>query len=247
MVRIAVCDDQYIFQETIKNKLKLLCKKESMDVEIDCYSSGKELLEYLKRDICIYDILFLDILMNDINGIETAKRIRSFDSRIQIIFITSSSDYMLDGYDVEASAYLIKGQEDKKLKEIFMRAINKINKNYKDYLLINLGNSIRTIHIKEIEFIEVRNRTITIHTVDESIDFNGKMEDIEKRLKNKNFILTHRSYLVNITKIKDINTSTVKLVCGKEVLLSRLRSKAVKKAYLDYIFEDKEYGGMDES
>src|SRR5690606_19845266 len=109
------------------------------------------------------------------------------------------------------------------------------------------GNSIRTIHIKEIEFIEVRNRTITIHTVDESIDFNGKMEDIEKRLKNKNFILTHRSYLVNITKIKDINTSTVKLVCGKEVLLSRLRSKAVKKAYLDYIFEDEEYGGMDES
>ncbi|EOR28190.1 Response regulator of the LytR/AlgR family protein [Clostridium sartagoforme AAU1] len=92
MVRIAVCDDQDIFQETIKNKLKLLCKKESMDVEIDCYSSGKELLEYLKRDVCIYDILFLDILMDDINGIETARRIRSFDSRIQIIFITSSSN-----------------------------------------------------------------------------------------------------------------------------------------------------------
>ena len=91
--------------------------------------------------------------------------------------------------------------------------------------------------MKNIEFIEVRNRTITINTDYETIDFNGKMEDMQNELLCKNFILTHRSYLVNVRKIKHIGTSSIELKSGKEVLLSRLRSKGVKKAYLDYIFE----------
>ncbi|WP_291651035.1 LytTR family DNA-binding domain-containing protein [Clostridium sp.] len=237
MVKVAICDDQYIFQETIRNKLNLLLKKEFIKAEIDCYDSGKKLIEYLKVNKNTYDILFLDILMNDINGVDVAKEIRTFDSRIQIIFLTSSSDYILQGYDVEALGYLIKGQEDKKLEEVFLKAIKKVDKNFDDYLILKSGNYIRTVYLKEIEFIEVRNRTLTINAGDETIDFNGKMEDMQNELLCKNFILTHRSYLVNLRKIKHISTSSIELKSGKEVLLSRLRSKEVKKAYLDYIFE----------
>lgn len=235
MIRIAICDDQEIFLEIIKEKVYRVCKFENLEIEIDCYKSGKDLIENLKKDNFVYDILFLDILMKETNGIDTAKEIRKFDSRLQIILCTSSKDYILQGYEVEAIGYFIKDEDDSVLYNILKRAIKKSNRISEEYILINLKNSIKTIYLKDIEFVEVCNRTITIHTDNEVIDFNGKMQEMMDKLKNKNFILTHRSYLVNIGKIKDIEGTSITVKSGKEILLSRLRSKEVKKAYLDYI------------
>ena len=236
MIRIAICDDQDVFREIIKEKICRVCRNENIKIEIDCYKSGDDLIKTLKKDNFVYDILFLDILMNEIDGIETAKEIRKFDNRMQIIFCTSSSEYILQGYEVEAIGYFIKGEDDTRLREILKRAIEKINRIYDEYILINLKNSIRTIYLKDIEFIEISNRTLSIHTTNEVIDFNGKMQEMLDRLKDKSFILTHRSYLVNISKIKDITPTSITVKSGKEILLSRLRSKVVKEAYLDYIF-----------
>lgn len=238
MIRIAICDDQDVFREKIKEKIYRICRNENIEIQIDFYKSGKDLVNSLKENNFVYDILFLDILMNEINGIETAREIRSFDSRIQIIFCSSSSDYILQGYDVEALGYLIKGEEDIKFKELLMRAIEKIHRTYEEYILINLKNTVRTIYLKDIEFIEVFNRKISIHTTKEVIEFNGKMQHMIEILKDKNFIQTHRAYLVNISKIKDISTNTIRVKSGKEILLSRLRSKEVKEAYLDYVFSE---------
>lgn len=236
MIRIAICDDQDLFREIIKEKIFRVCRNENIKIKIDCYKSGNDLIKTLKKDNFVYDILFLDILMNEIDGIETAKEIRKFDNRMQIIFCTSSSEYILQGYEVEAIGYFIKGEDDTKLREILKRAIEKTNRIYDEYILINLKNSIRTIYLKDIEFIEISNRTLSIHTTNEIIDFNGKMQEMLDRLKDKNFILTHRSYLVNISKIKDITPTSVIVKSGKEILLSRLRSKLVREAYLEYIF-----------
>ena len=236
MIRIAICDDQDVFREIIKEKICRVWRNENIKIEIDCYKSGDDLIKTLKKDNFVYDILFLDILMNEIDGIETAKEIRKFDNRMQIIFCTSFSEYILQGYEVEAIGYFIKGEDDTRLREILKRAIEKINRIYDEYILINLKNSIRTIYLKDIEFIEISNRTLSIHTTNEIIDFNGKMQEMLDKLKDKNFILTHRSYLVNISKIKDITPTSIIVKSGKEILLSRLRSKVVKEAYLDYIF-----------
>ncbi|WP_288221563.1 LytTR family DNA-binding domain-containing protein [uncultured Clostridium sp.] len=236
MIRIAICDDQDLFREMIKEKIFRVCRNENIKIKIDCYKSGNDLIKTLKKDNFVYDILFLDILMNEIDGIETAKEIRKFDNRMQIIFCTSFSEYILQGYEVEAIGYFIKGEDDTKLREILKRAIEKTNRIYDEYILINLKNSIRTIYLKDIEFIEISNRTLSIHTTNEIIDFNGKMQEMLDRLKDKNFILTHRSYLVNISKIKDITPTSVIVKSGKEILLSRLRSKLVREAYLEYIF-----------
>lgn len=238
MIKIAICDDQYIFREIMKEKIYKLCKNENIEIDIDCYKSGNDLIKTLKRDTIVYDILFLDILMNEIDGIETAKEIRKFDSRMQIIFCTSSKDYILQGYDVEAIGYLMKDEDDTRLLEILKRAIKKTNRIYEEYVLLNLKNFIRTVYLKDIEFIEVTNRTLSVHTDKEIIEFNGKMQEMIDKLKDKNFILTHRSYLVNISKIKDITPSTIILKSGKEILLSRLRSKVVREVYLDYILSE---------
>lgn len=238
MIKAAICDDQDIFREIMQEKIYRVCRDEGIEIEIDRYKSGNDLIENLKKDNFVYDILFLDILMNGINGIETAKEIRKFDSRMQIILCTSSKDYILEGYEVEAVGYFLKDEDDERLLKIFKRAIKKTNRNYEEYVLLNLKNSIRTVYLKDIEFIEVTNRTLSVHTKNEIIEFNGKMQEMIDKLKDKNFILTHRSYLVNISKIKDITQSTIRLKSGKEILLSRLRSKVVREAYLDYILSE---------
>lgn len=236
MIKIAICDDQDIFREIMQEKISTVCRNDGIEIEIDCYKSGNDLIKNLKKDNFVYDILFLDILMNGIDGIETAKEIRKFDSRIQIILCTSSKDYILEGYEVEAIGYFLKDEDDDRLLKIFKRALKKTNRIYEEYVLLNLKSSIRTVYLKDIEFIEVTNRTLSVHTKNEIIEFNGKMQEMIDKLKDKNFIQTHRSYLVNISKIKDITQSTIILKSGKEILLSRLRSKVVREAYLEYIF-----------
>lgn len=169
MIKAAICDDQDIFREIMQEKIYRVCRDEGIEIEIDCYKSGNDLIENLKKDNFVYDILFLDILMNGINGIETAKEIRKFDSRMQIILCTSSKDYILEGYEVEAVGYFLKDEDDERLLKIFKRAIKKTNRNYEEYVLLNLKNSIRTVYLKDIEFIEVTNRTLSVHTKNGSI------------------------------------------------------------------------------
>ncbi|GAB6168326.1 two-component system response regulator RgbR [Clostridium carnis] len=239
MIKIAICDDEFFFRDSIKGTIIDLFKKENISFEIDCYSSGEELLNYLKKDCYSYDILFLDILMKGISGIDTAKEIRTFDKKMQIIFLTSTTEHILDGYEVEALNYIIKGKNaNEKIKLALNRALLKLKDNKKEFLVINNSNFVKVINLNDIEFIEINNRVLTVHTNLEEINFIGKINDVEKQLENKNFILTHRSYLVNIAKIREITSATVHVESGKKILLSRARSNDVKKAYFKYLCQD---------
>lgn len=236
MIKIAVCDDEKIFRDDCCNRINLFCKIEIIDAVVDIYNSGTDILNSLRRDKKIYDIIYLDIIMDDMSGIDVAREIRKFDLEVKIIFVSISNDYILDGYDVMASNYLIKDNKMEKFNYVLNKAIETIDYNSREYLLISNVNLIRRVELRKIEFIEVLNRTLTVHTEDEIISFNGKIIDIVKKLNCNNFILTHRSYLVNLAKIGEISTSKVKLMSGKEVLLSRLRSRGVKKSYLKFLF-----------
>lgn len=107
MFRIAICDDEKPFRDSVKKFVeKYLCEK-NISYDIDTFASGKELLE-LGIELVQYDIIFLDINMDEIDGIVTAQKIREYSSEVYIVFVTAYIDYSLEGYKVDAARYLLK-------------------------------------------------------------------------------------------------------------------------------------------
>lgn len=153
MIRIAICEDEKEMRDLIENHLHNILK--NREYKIEKYSSGEELLQSNIKDI---DILLLDIQMDQINGMDTARKIREVDNKMEIIFLTSLIDYVQEGYEVRAYRYLLKPIELDELRKHVLTCINEIEKNKNHYILIKNKSNTYKIYSSEIKYIEVQKR-----------------------------------------------------------------------------------------
>ena len=107
MLQIAICDDEQYYREKIQSLLKQYLNKQNIDYTIQCYHSGEQFLNQYENSVK-YDIVFLDISMKELNGIQTAAQIRTFHSTTFLVFVTAFIDYALEGYKVSAVRYIMK-------------------------------------------------------------------------------------------------------------------------------------------
>ena len=174
MIRIAICDDEKEIQLLIEEYLHNILK---IEYEIEKYSSGEELLQANFKDI---DILLLDIQMGKLNGMDTARKIREVDNKMEIIFLTSLIDYVQEGYEVRAYRYLLKPIELEELNKHLSACINEIEKNKNHYILIKNKSNTYKIYSNEITYIEVQKKEMIIHTINKDFDVRYSLEKIEK-------------------------------------------------------------------
>ncbi|MDU1538244.1 MAG: LytTR family DNA-binding domain-containing protein [Paeniclostridium sordellii] len=231
MIRIAICEDEKETQSLIENYLHNILKNINIEYEIQKYSLGEELLESNLKEI---DILLLDIQMGQINGMDTARKIREVDNKMEIIFITSLIDYVQDGYEVRAYRYLLKPIELEELKKHVLTCIKEIeNKN--NYILIKNKSNTYKIQSNEIKYIEVQKKNMLIHTINKTFDVRYSLEKIEKDLKLGKFVRCHKSFLINLSYVENIKLNTAILESGEEVPVSRYRYKEVKEKFLKFL------------
>lgn len=207
MLNIAICDDE----ECYLNELSILINENTLsDVQytLNTYKSGEELLKGIEKDKV--DILFLDIEMNGINGIETGKIIKQNNPNCIIFFVTSHNNYITDIFRLDSFQFLQKPINKEDFKYDYDRAITKY-KNDHIYLEVKVNGRTRNILLGEIKFIEVASREIKIHLKNEVVIHNGKFSLYEEKLKAFNFSKTHKSYLVNLTQIEAIENDRVYL------------------------------------
>lgn len=231
-MKIAICDDEEVFNEqTIELITSMLAKP--AECEIKTYFSGETLLdEYASNR---FDIVFLDIEMNGINGIDTAREIRKIDENVIIVFLTSYQEFALAGYEVNAYRYLIKNQPiyvyEKQFKSIFDEYSQKHN-----CFVINTRNDVICIHLKDICFFEVLNKKVTVHTSSKSYEYIGKLSEIEEQLQNDgSFMRTHKSYIVNVAQIDTIRNFDIIMKNSESALMSRNLKKSVVDKYISYM------------
>lgn len=227
---IAIIDDELIQREylfTILNSWK-----SSNELNIKMFNNAEAFLfDYEENKD--YDILLLDIEMEKLNGIELAQKKRRDNEKVQIIFVTGFSDYISLGYDVSALHYLIKPVSTDKLHHVLNKAINILSKKEQNIIIKVDGQNI-IIKLNDIIYIESLGHYININTIkkEEFVIKNG----INKFMKelNENFVIPHRSYIVNLKYVKIITKNSIILDNDKEIPISKNNFEQLNKAFIKY-------------
>lgn len=219
MFNICICDDNAEFLLKLSNKISEISHKNSIDVNIIKYSSSQSLIFNMDNQINSIDIYFLDVLIDDLTGIDLANKIRKYNLTSQIIFLTSSKDYVFDALDTMPLHYLIKQNLDtKKFEEVFMKAISLITPRKDNLFHYKIGHSIESINKNKILFFEIKNRIVTMNCIDgTNINFYFTMKKLIDQINDDNFIQIHRSFLINSNYIKSISGKNI--ICNDNTTL----------------------------
>lgn len=231
MIHIAVCDDEMHMSNHIRALISDFFRRKNVEMEILQFSCGEELLKY-DRPI---DILFLDIQMRDMDGMETARKLRERKFRGFLIFITVLKEMVFQSFEVQAYDYLVKPIEEKHFDKTMERLLVSMQNASEANLLIQKGYESRMISLEEIVFCEIIDRKIYLHlTSSEVVDYYERLENLETKLGGR-FFRCHRSYLINLKYLKSYKNGTAYLEGGKEIPVSRLRGKEFSSVILQYM------------
>ena len=235
-MRIAICDDEILQLELLKHYVEKWANEEGVNPSIELFQSA-EAFHFEWLEDFSYDIILLDIQMAKLSGIELAKLIREKDEHIQIIFVTAISDYIGEGYDVDAINYLVKPISEEKLKECLNKAINKKEIQPKS-ILIEIDGGVHRIYEDSIMYLEIRGHDLFIYQEDKIISIRKPLSEMEDLLSRDEFIKPHRSYLVALKYIKYIDSKKITLKNRTTIPISRGNSKEVQKKFFDYFKRD---------
>ena len=199
-LNIAIVDDLIEDIEFTRNILKAWAEEKGVEYISEEFSSAESFLFRFseKKD---YDILLLDIEMGGMDGVNMAKLIRKENESAEIIFITGYSDYISEGYEVNALHYLMKPVNEKKLKEVLSKAKERLKKNEKR-LQIEVNDEMLLIPLYEIKFIEVMKNYVTIHAKND-YTVRKTLSEIETELDDR-FFRIGRSFIVNLKEIERV-------------------------------------------
>ena len=210
-----------------------MIEKKQTDCEIDTYGTGEDLL---KAD-SVYDIIFLDIQMKGMNGIETAKALRQKADNTVLIFITGVKEYVFDAFDVSAFHYLIKPIEENKFWEVCDRAVLEVTKkkqNPSGQIFIKTRSQSITLEQSDVMYIESRAKKVEIHTKTNIVEAYAAISELEKQLVGS-FYRCHRGYLVNMAFIAGYENDSITLNNGETIILSKDKYSEFVKVYMRYL------------
>ncbi|MGP1515969.1 MAG: LytR/AlgR family response regulator transcription factor [Bacteroidales bacterium] len=237
MFRIAICDDEEIFRKNIYKIIMKYMDENGYPCEIDEFASGREFIS-LGINMAKYDIVFLDISMDEMDGMETAKEIRKVSNDVFIVFVTAFINYAVQGYSVNAIRYILKNNET--FPELIFECMDAISKRMNYYIEqkeFKFNEGIKNVFLERLLYIESRLHKLEFYIMDDNINrysLYGKLDEIEEELEGKDFLRIHQSFLVNIKHIASIFRHEAILNNGTRLKISKSRYKFVRERIVLY-------------
>ena len=206
-MKIAICDDEVAVSEVTKSLLQQWAIHQSISLSVHCYENG-DALTLAQKSEC-FDLIFLDVLMPLLNGIDTAKELRRQNQNVPIIFLTSSKEFAFDSYEVKALQYLLKPVSPNQLWSIMDDFIALI-KNQKEIFVARTSDGFCKITLEDTNYLEAQNKSV---------------------------LVCHRSYIINLNFVNQFTKNSVTMTDGTTLPISRNRFLAFKESYFTYMFE----------
>lgn len=231
MISIAVCDDELLECFSISAKIRTCMEEMGIPCSIEQFYSGKELLKSLAQ----FDVIFLDILMEEMNGMETARRCRELAFEKILVFLSSSRRYVFEAYDVEAFYYLVKPVDQDKLKSVLRRAAEKGRRFPKDYIVVSRERQKRKLFLDAVWYFEIKGRQIDVHEKEGIFTYYEQIGILERQLAGKGFFRCHKSYLLNLRHVEVYNRQEAVLDNGERIIIAKRRYEGFCQAILAYM------------
>ena len=237
MIKIAVCDDEEIFGKKLHAMVSQYLDEKKLFFEIDIFHSGIEFVA-LGPEMSKYQIVFLDINMDDLDGIETAKQLRHYCKDSYLVFVTAFLNYTLEGYKVEAIRYILKGATN--FKDLVYEALDAICEKMR-YVeqkeVFDFKEGKKEISINRIAYIESNLHKLKFYVVESDYVFytlSATLNTIEDRLAENRFARIHQSFLVNLDFVVSISNYKVYWQNGTVLPVAKNRFKFVREKFVKF-------------
>ena len=238
MVRkIAVCDDVEVERYVLKRQLMSYFQLTGAKAEIREYVSGESLLADIEEGYIWPDLIFLDIYMGNLNGMDTARHLREMGVEAPIVFLTASPDFAVESYEVEAAGYLLKPAQEQQTHAILQKLLREETRKR---ISVKCKRQFRYPYVDDMVYLESDRHTVRIHMTDGSeLVTVDKLGELEKKIDDARFMRCHQSYLVNMAHIADVAEDFI-MSTGACVPIRVRGRREVVDAYNEY-FEKNNY------
>ena len=222
MLRIAICDDIYDARLTLRSALERALERQGIRGRFWEFSSGEGLLRWLERHAGELDLVFLDLEMGELSGMETARRLRGADPGLQLVFVTAYADQVFDGYSVGALGYLLKPPKPEQLDAVLGRAREALYRELdRDRAYIcRSGETQYRVPMEKILYFASDRRQVHCVTAERRYTFYGKLDAVAAELGGS-FIRVHQRYLVRAGAVDRLDGSEAVLISGERLPISR--------------------------
>lgn len=234
MLNIAVVEDEISYQNTLREYIGRYKKESHIDIAVTFFQDGEDIAENYPGG---FDIIMLDIMMQFMDGMTAAEKIRARDDEVIIIFITNMTEYALKGYRVNAMDYLIKPVSYFALHERLDKALKLLGGRKAQYLSIKNSEGIRKIDIAGLYYVESQGHNLRFVTDEGEFICRMKMQDVDDRLSQHGFFRAGKGYLVNMRRVIGVNGNTCR-IHDEQIPISRGRKDAFMEQMLQIMSED---------
>lgn len=232
MIKIAICDDEQIFLNDLRNKICDICKNEKIEFSTDSYTDGYSLLENQNK----YHIIFLDIDMPMLNGLSVAENININKKNNELpflVFVSSNDHLVFDALRNYPFSFIRKSNLNSELKECILKIKNKLNFFSRSYT-IHTGREDIVVEVKDTIFLEKEKNYVVFHLVNNDYIVRSNINTEYERLSDFGFIRPHIGYLVNCSFVKSISANKIQLTNGELIPISK-KFSSVKEDYFKWL------------
>lgn len=230
-MKIAVCDDEKIFFNELNELFTQYSKEMQEQIYALYFSTGRDLLSSQLK----FDIIFMDYQMNDLDGMETCRILRTRKNDTTIIFLTSFPQVVFQSFEVNTFRFLVKPIKKQDVFDAINAYIKSVNND--DFLLINTNDGSFRLKLSEIIYIEAQGKSCIIRTVDNSFQSCKYLKEFEKLLPTDSFMRTHKSCIVHFLHINNHDNTTIYFDNGERGTIGKRYLSTFKKSFQIYIMK----------
>lgn len=229
MIRIAVCDDEIGTCADIENQILNFAKSHALQVDTEVFYSGETLYGSIQKQ-CRFDLIFLDIQLLQLDGIEVGRQIREQlgNEKISIVYISSKETYAMSLFQVRPLDFLIKPITEEKLFALLEKFV-RLNQTYKNEFYFKVGKSICRLYFDEIRYFACSGKKVEVYTNFGKEEFYGAMQEVLRQVDGNGFWIIHKSYVVNSVFVAVYRYDSVQMTDGTILPISQKYRKAMKE------------------
>lgn len=237
MIKVAMCEDSKTDRELLQRIIEYLMKERGLTFQIETYESGESLVHGYSNHPC--DLIFMDIIMGGMDGIEAGRKIRELDQKVEIVYCTSSEDFAIIAYEIHALGYLLKPFEPGRIGAVLDYYVQKHPQKNQNFIEVKSHRKSVIIPYKDIIFMESDNKVVYIHTTTQGdVKVYNRLDVLEEEIKDERFLRCHQSYFVNMQYVAGLVDSDFIMITDSMIPIRKSGRKLIVKRYEEYLKEN---------